>query len=244
MLLSSISSSVSPTTLHCLLSRMCNALVSCMMMILLLFLQKQNLASAIYLFGLDTLMGGDCAWDHIDSCNRQSANWSIAHEHVLQALELICQAAGYATSRKRVLPSEGNSCADLEVCNIRVAGKTDLLVDFTLRHDFIGAGRSGHTQGQLLNPDNPDRILESASSDKIRTYRDPYQRNLQVAFLPACMSTSGRIHGEFLRLLFFLSNKPGKPTITLQLLVTRHTRRSFVTASVSSFTATGAPLCP
>ena len=25
--------------------------------------------------------------------------------------------------------------------------------------------------------------------------------------LPACMSTSGRIHGEFLRLLFFLSNK-------------------------------------
>ena len=28
-----------------------------------------------------------------------------------------------------------------------------------------------------------------------------------VAFLPACMTTSGRIHGEFLRLLFFLSNK-------------------------------------
>ena len=31
--------------------------------------------------------------------------------------------------------------------------------------------------------------------------------NRQVAFLPACMTTSGRIHGEFLRLLFFLSNK-------------------------------------
>ena len=28
-----------------------------------------------------------------------------------------------------------------------------------------------------------------------------------MAFLPACLSTSGRIHGEFLRLLFFLSNK-------------------------------------
>ena len=118
MLPSSISSSVSPTTLHCLLSRMCNALVSCMMMILLLFLQKQNLASAIYLFGLDTLMGGDCAWDHIDSCNRQSANWSIAHEHVLQALERICQAASYATSHKRMLPSEGNRRADLEVRNV------------------------------------------------------------------------------------------------------------------------------
>jgi len=34
-----------------------------------------------------------------------------------------------------------------------------------------------------------------------------YAVNRQVAFLPAYMSTSGRIHGEFLRLLFFLSNK-------------------------------------
>ena len=125
----------------------------------------------------------------------------------MQALERICIDAGYATSRKRrVLPSEGNRRADLEVRNI-VAGKTDLLIDVTLRHDFIGAGRSGHTQGQLRNPDNPDRTLESAAADKIRNYRDAYAVNRQVAFLPACMSTSGRIHGEFLRLLFFLSNK-------------------------------------
>jgi hypothetical protein len=50
-----------------------------------------------------------------------------------------------------VLPSEGTRRADLEVRNIRVAGKTDLLLDVTLRHLFIGAGRSGHTQGQLRN---------------------------------------------------------------------------------------------
>jgi len=105
-----------------------------------------------------------------------------------------------------LLTSEGNRRADLEVRNIRVAGKTNLLIDITLGHDFIGAGRSGHTQGRLRNPDNPDCIIESAASDKIRTYRAPYQRNRQVAFLPA-WSTSGRIHGEFLRLLFFLSHK-------------------------------------
>ena len=126
-----------------------------------------------------------------------------------------------------------NSKCCLEVSNIRVAGKTDLLIDITLGYDFIGAGRSGHTQSRLRNPDNPDLILESAASDKIRTYRAPYQLNRQVVFLPACMSTSGRIHGEFLRLLFFLSTS--KPTITLPLLVTRHTRRSFVTTVVSSF---------
>jgi hypothetical protein len=89
-----------------------------------------------------------------------------------------------------------------------LADKVDVLVDITIRHDFIGPGRSGLSQGQLRNPDNPDHIsLESSAADKIRNYRDAYVVNRQVAFLPACMTTSERIHGEFLRLLFFLSNK-------------------------------------
>ena len=152
-------------------------------------------------------MGGEGAWDHINSCLHHASNWTCAHDHVLRALERICNDAGFATTHKRVLTSEGNRRADLEIRNIRVAGQTDLLVDVTLRHDFIGAGRDGQTQGQLRNPDNPDHILESAAADKIRNYRDTYRRNRHVAFLPACMSTSGRIHGELLRLIFFISNK-------------------------------------
>jgi hypothetical protein len=113
-------------------------------------------------------MGGEGAWDHINSCIHYNANWTRAHEHVLRALERICNAAGFATTHKRVLTSEGSRRADLEVRNIRVAQKTDLLIDVTIRHHFIGAGRSGHTQGQLRNPDNPDHILESAAADKIR----------------------------------------------------------------------------
>jgi hypothetical protein len=62
-------------------------------------------------------------------------------------------------------------------------------------------------QGQLRNPDNPDKLLDSAAADKIHHYRAPYRQNRHVAFLPACMTTSGRIHGEFLRLLYFISNK-------------------------------------
>jgi hypothetical protein len=105
-----------------------------------------------------------------------------------------------------VLTSEGGRRAYLKVRNIRVE-MTDLLIDVTLHHDYIGASRSGLNQGQLRNPDNSDHILESAAADKIRTYRDPYQLNQQVVFLPACMSTSGSIHGELLSLIFFLSNK-------------------------------------
>ena len=152
-------------------------------------------------------MGGDCAWDHINSCLYHAANWTSAHEHVLRALDRVCHDAGLATTHKRVLTSEGHHRADLEIRNIRVAGQIDLLVDVTVRHDFKGAGHHGPSQGQLRNPNHPDRILESAANDKIHKYRDTYSRNLQVAFLPACMSTSGRIHGEFLRLLYFISNK-------------------------------------
>ena len=56
-----------------------------------------------------------------------ASNWTCAHDHVLRALERICNDAGFVTSHKRVLTSEGNRRADLEIRNIRVAGQTDLL---------------------------------------------------------------------------------------------------------------------
>jgi hypothetical protein len=152
-------------------------------------------------------MAGEGAWDHINSCLYHASNWTCAHDHVLRALDRICNDAGFATTHKRVLTSEGNRGADLEICNIRVAGQTVLLVDVTVRHNFKDTGHNGQTQFQLRNPDNPDHILESAAADKIRNYLDTYRRNLHVAFLPACMSTSGRIHCELLRWIFFISNK-------------------------------------
>jgi len=108
-------------------------------------------------------MGGEGAWDRINSCLRHTSNWTCAHDHVLRALERICNDAGFATNHKRVLTSEGNRRADLEIRDIRVAQQTESLVDVTLRHNFKGSGQNGQTQGQLRNPDNPDHILESAA---------------------------------------------------------------------------------
>ena len=66
----------------------------------------------------------------------------------------------------------------------------------------------------LRNPDRPDQLLEQAAAEKIRLYRNPYRNNRAVAFLPVCMSTSGRIHAEFLRLLFFIANKQASDYFT------------------------------
>ena len=117
---------------------------------------------------------------------------------------------------KQVLTGAGKRRADLEILNIQVARQIDLLVDITLRHDFVGAGHDGLNQGQLRNRDNPDKLLDCAAADKIRHYRAPYRQNRHVAFLPACMTTSGRIHGEFLRLLYFISNKQAVDFVTFR----------------------------
>ena len=105
-------------------------------------------------------MGGEGAWDRINSCLRHTSNWTCAHDHVLRALERICNDAGFATNHKGVLTSEGNRRADLEIRDIRVAQQTESLVDVTLRHNFKGTGHNGQTQGQLRNPDNSRGTLK------------------------------------------------------------------------------------
>jgi hypothetical protein len=66
-------------------------------------------------------MGGDGTWDHINSCIHHNANWTTAHEHVLQAFERVCNDAGFATRRKRVLTSAGRRCADLTLTTLLTA---------------------------------------------------------------------------------------------------------------------------
>jgi hypothetical protein len=85
-------------------------------------------------------MGDEGGWDHINTCLTHSSNWTRAHNHVMTALESICNYAGYATKHKRVLTSAGKQRADFEILNIQVAQQIDLLVDVTLRHDSSALG--------------------------------------------------------------------------------------------------------
>ena len=58
----------------------------------------------------------------------------------------------------------------------------------------------------------PDKLLESAARTKVHRYREAYATRAGVtyAFLPCVMSTSGRIHGEFLRFLYLLAHRRTK----------------------------------
>ena len=52
------------------------------------------------------------------------------------------------------------------------------------------------------HPQDLDAPLRIAAQRKIAAYQQQYADNQNISFLPAIVSTSTRMHGEFLRLLF------------------------------------------
>ena len=74
-------------------------------------------------------------------------------------------------------------------------------------------------------PSGPDPtspiLLDNKALKKVNLYREDYRRpersDRAKAFLPAIMSTSGRIQGELLRLLFIISHRAHKHYTLLQV---------------------------
>ncbi len=67
-----------------------------------------------------------------------------------------------------------------------------------------GSSSDPSLNGNLHYPNDIDRSLNETSPDKIRKYRDDYNNNPPsvVSFMTVITSTSGRLHSEFIRLLF------------------------------------------
>ncbi len=59
------------------------------------------------------------------------------------------------------------------------------------------------------NPQDLDAPLRLAAQRKINGYRQRYADNQNIFFLPAIMSTSTRMHGEFLHLFFLQARDRG-----------------------------------
>ncbi len=82
-----------------------------------------------------------------------------------------------------------------------------LVLDFRIAQDRYGIDPS--LNGHLRYPNDIDRSLHEAAADKIRKYRADYNNNPPntVSFMPAITSTSGRLHSEFVRLLFLQAHR-------------------------------------
>jgi hypothetical protein len=85
-----------------------------------------------------------------------------------------------------------------------VAGPVPLVLDLRIAHERWGSSSDPSINGHLRYPNDIDRSLNEAAAGKIRKYHADYNNNPPnaISFMPAIASTSGRLHSEFVRLLF------------------------------------------
>ena len=84
-----------------------------------------------------------------------------------------------------------------------------LVLDLRITHECFGRSSDLSINGNLHYPNDKDRSLNEAADDKILKYRADYNNNppISTAFMPAIASTSGRLHSEFIRLLFLQAHR-------------------------------------
>jgi hypothetical protein len=78
-----------------------------------------------------------------------------------------------------------------------------------IAHERWGSSSDPSINGHLRCPNDIDRSRNEAAADKIRKYRADYNNNPPnaISFMPAIASTSGRLHSEFVRLLFVQAHR-------------------------------------
>ncbi len=84
-----------------------------------------------------------------------------------------------------------------------------LALDVRIAHDRVGSSTDPTLNGHLRYPNNLDQSLNDAAAEKIRKYRADYNNRppSAVSFMPDIASTSGRLHSEFVRLLFLQTHR-------------------------------------
>ncbi len=92
-----------------------------------------------------------------------------------------------------------------------VAGSVPLVLDLRIAHKRWGSSSDPSINGHLPYPNDIDRSLNEAAADKIRKYRADYNNNPPnaISFMPAVAITSGRLHSEFVCLLFLQAVSSG-----------------------------------
>ena len=84
-----------------------------------------------------------------------------------------------------------------------------MVLDLRIAHERWGSSSNPSLKGHLHYPNDSDGPLNEAAADKIREYRADYNNRPSnaISFMPAVASTTGRLHCEFVRLLFLQAHR-------------------------------------
>jgi hypothetical protein len=104
-----------------------------------------------------------------------------------------------------------------------------LVLDRRIGHNRVGSGSDPTLNGHLRYPNNLVRSLNKTVVDKIRKYHTDYNNNPPsvVSFMVVIVSTSGRLHDEFIRLLFLQDHRETDPFFATSGVQIAHSDRGF-----------------
>ena len=136
--------------------------------------------------------------------NKQHFDWAVD-----QIADLF--RTTHKVKTERVVRSRGQRCGDIELAGYLTneAGPVPLVLDLRIAHDRWRSRSDPSINGHLHYPNDIDRSLNETVTDKIRKYRADYNNNppSSVAIMPTIASTSGRLHSEFVLLLFLQAHR-------------------------------------
>ncbi len=97
------------------------------------------------------------------------------------------------------------------------AGPVSLVLDLHIAHERWGSNSDPSLNGHLHYPQDVNRTLNETVTDKIRQYRADYNNrpSTAISFMPDIPITSGRLHCEFVRLLFLQDHRETDPFLQL-----------------------------
>ena len=105
----------------------------------------------------------------------------------------------------------GHHYGDIELAGYlaNAAGPVSLVLDLRITHERFGSSSNPSLNGNLHYPNDIDRSINESATDKIRKYRADYNNNppSDVSFMSGIDKTSGRLHSEFIRLLFLQAHR-------------------------------------
>ena len=146
----------------------------------------------------------DSLGDHLCTYTTHSGA-KKAHDWTVDQLADLFRTT-HKVKTQQVVKSRGQHCGDIEQAGYlaNAAGPVPLVLDLRIAHERFGSSSDPNLNGNLHYPNDIDRSLNEAAADKIRKYRADYNNNPPnaISLMPAIASTSGRLHSEFIRLLF------------------------------------------
>ena len=146
---------------------------------------------------------------HLCTCTTHSGD-KKAHDWAVDRIADLFRTT-HKVKTQQVARSRGQRCGDIELAGYlaNATGPVSLVMEVRIAHERWGSSSDPSINGHLHYPNDVDRPLNEADTDKIRAYRADYNNRPSnaISFMSTIVSTSGRLHGEFLRLLYLQSHR-------------------------------------